>query len=49
MALCVFCEARSDRPGDNLHCVWDGAPHAWHACGDLLSEAPGNDCPEGVS
>lgn len=45
---CSRCEASSSRPGDNLHCVADGEPHAWHTCGDIKSEARGSDCPEVV-
>lgn len=42
---CTYCEAEEQNPADNLHCVADGTPHAWHTCGDLLSERRGADCP----
>lgn len=42
---CRHCEARSDRPSDNLHCVADLSPHAWHTCGDIQGSAPWSDCP----
>lgn len=42
---CGYCEASSTHPDDNLHCVADGAPHAWHVCGDIRSEAVDSDCP----
>jgi len=43
--ICEYCEARSDRAEDNLHCVADGTAHRWHVCGDVKGQAPGSDCP----
>ena len=40
-APCRRCEAS---PGDNDHCVYTGAPHAWHRCDGIM--APDSDCPE---
>lgn len=41
---CPRCEAT---PGDNDHCVYDGAAHGWHRCGGI--NAPDSDCPSGGS
>ena len=45
---CEFCGARSDFPDDNLHCVGDNKPHAWHTCGDILTVRD-SDCPKAVA
>lgn len=47
--VCRFCEASSDDPRDNLHCVADSRPHPWHRCGDIRTDVAGSDCPERVA